>query len=175
MLVLSPRYYGGRTLYRLAMLYHMLLLNTENSIVHYITLPNKIRCFGKSEHFLSHMWQPSRWTQNNWKPVICHSWWTNRWIYVTQKCQISEQGLYENLFKLNCEVQRHARQSDIFLIERCHSSFAKHMPPFNVKDLYVGNVEARTYRSSSLYYYYYFVCVSGSPDRSTHDGELHFI
>ena len=22
--------------------------------------------------------------------------------------------------------------------------------------------------------YYYFVCVSGSPDRSTHDGELHF-
>ena len=101
---------------------------------------------------LSHMWQPSRWTQNNWKPVICHSWWTNRLIYVTQKCQISEQGLYENLFKLNCEVQlsRHARQSDIFLIERCHSSFAKHMPPVNVKTLYVGNVEARTYRSSSL-------------------------
>ena len=23
--------------------------------------------------------------------------------------------------------------------------------------------------------YYYFVCVSGSPDRSTHDGELHLI
>ena len=33
----------------------------------------------------------SRITQNNWKSVICHSWWT----YVAQKCQICEQGLHD--------------------------------------------------------------------------------
>ena len=27
----------------------------------------------------------------------------------------------------------------------------------------------------SGYYYYYFVCISGSPDRSTHDGEQHLV
>ena len=32
---------------------------------------------------------------HNWKPGMCHSWCTNRSTYVTEKCQICEQGLYD--------------------------------------------------------------------------------
>ena len=49
-----------------------------------------------SEDFLPHIWHPSRFNQNNWKPVICHSWWTNPSTYVTRKCQICEQGMYDD-------------------------------------------------------------------------------
>ena len=28
----------------------------------------------ESDHFLFHMWYPSRFTPNNWNPVMCHSW-----------------------------------------------------------------------------------------------------
>ena len=53
----------------------------------------EIRCSGKKWTFPAHMWNSSRFTHNNWKPVMCHSWWTT---YVIQKCQICEQGLYDD-------------------------------------------------------------------------------
>ena len=38
---------------------------------HELPKGSEIRCSGKSEHFLPHnMWQPSRFTENNWKPII---------------------------------------------------------------------------------------------------------
>ena len=34
--------------------------------------------------------------QNNCKQAICHSWWTNPSTYVTRKCHICEQVLYDD-------------------------------------------------------------------------------
>ena len=52
-----------------------LVPNLTNSVMYMGEIMNnpkgsEIRYSAKSEHFLSHMWYLSRFTQNNWKPVI---------------------------------------------------------------------------------------------------------
>ena len=49
---------------------------------HELLKGSEIRCSSKGEHFLPHMWDPSRFTQNNCKSVIYVT--VGEQTYVTQ-------------------------------------------------------------------------------------------
>ena len=55
---------------------------------------SEVRCSGTSEHFLPYMWHPSRFSENNWTPIICHNYQTNPSTNATQKCQLFQQSLH---------------------------------------------------------------------------------
>ena len=51
-----------------------------------------MRCSGKSEHFLPHMWHPSRCSKTTNQSCVTVGEQTIQHNYMTQKCQMCEQS-----------------------------------------------------------------------------------
>ena len=79
---------------------------------------SEIRCSGKSEHFLPHMWHPSRFTKNNWKPVIWMSVdYQREWMYLYFLSYLQRRNCTNSI--IYCHFQRRSCTNSI-IYSICH-------------------------------------------------------